>query len=409
MAAVVFLIFMLLMFMVSEVFFTKDKGLKVFRLDDILFHFAIFFVALAITMPFIIRWWYKSYKDYSGLAALGPVGDFIGGSTIAFFNLASVSLLVATLLIQRRELKETQKEYKITNETMKKQQFESTFFNMIDLQHNILKEIKINKDVGREAIKVLYYELRDTYQKDMFNNHKNKMIEDLMELEIDELNEITVAFLDNINLHNYLEPRRKTMDNSAWEKFYNGVINGNDLNWEKLKQFNQNHFQRNVKDNRHACKSELENLLDFDTISSRADLPTDALKNFRREFYERPIYAYKFKAYEKLYNYRENIIGHYYRNLYRIVKLIQTNTFGHEDEKIIEEVRRIYRGILRAQLSSFELLMIFYNVVYSKKGLKFKDLLLDINFFDDHLIIKDFIWNNDIGELEDLEPSKKHK
>ncbi len=57
-------------------------------------------------------------------------------------------------------------------------------------------------------------------------------------------------------------------------------------------------------------------------------------------------------------------------------------------------------GILRAQLSSYELLMLFYNICYSDKGEKFKFLLESTNFFDNHLVEDDFIWENDIEQLE---------
>jgi hypothetical protein len=106
---------------------------------------SLFSLIVAIFMPFAVRGWYQRYDDYSGLAALGPVGDFIGGTTIAFFNLASIMLLVATLLIQRKELKETQNEYKLTNKTMKKQQFETTLFNMLSLHNQLLNSIVFKK------------------------------------------------------------------------------------------------------------------------------------------------------------------------------------------------------------------------------------------------------------------------
>ncbi|KJF45771.1 putative phage abortive infection protein, partial [Bacillus altitudinis] len=97
----------------------------------------------------------------------------------------------------------------------------------------------------------------------------------------------------------------------------------------------------------------------------------------------------------------EEQIGHYYRHLYRIIKFIQDEHFSNnfiENEK----EKKKYRGILRAQLSSMELLMLFYNVVYSEKGEKFKDILKGTNFFDDHLIESNFLWVNDKEELAAL-------
>lgn len=402
------------MFMISEVFFvTKERELKGFTLDDVLFHLAVLFVGLAIVMPFIIRWLYKNNGYYTDLAALGPVGDFIGGSTIPFFNLASVSLLVATLLIQRRELKETQKEYKITNDTMKKQQFESTFFNMINLHHNILKEIKLNDNVGREVIKNLYNELRVIYCTEVFTKYRAEIVNDLVNGEIDKLNNITEILYFNNIYNSFMEDNANailsgydkydTYSISNWNEFRDSVKKGENEEWEKSNQYYKKNFDRNIKNNLGECRLQLLELLNVKALSSNDN---ELLKEYNVSFFESPLYNLKFDAYEILYKKHENLIGHYYRHLYRIVKLIQSTSFGHEHEMDNEEEKRKYRGILRAQLSSFELLMIFYNVVYSEKGKKFKELLLDINFFDDHLIKTDFIWKNDNEELLKLDTPK---
>ncbi|WP_343311245.1 putative phage abortive infection protein [Bacillus atrophaeus] len=82
------------------------------------------------------------------------------------------------------------------------------------------------------------------------------------------------------------------------------------------------------------------------------------------------------KPYEDLYN--EYYFGHYFRNMYRIMKFIDQAKELSEDEK------KNYIGILRAQLSTGELLLIFYNAL-SKRGEKFKELILKYDFFDDLL------------------------
>ncbi len=105
----------------------------------------------AVFSPFYFYWRYSDYGDYTGLAALGPVGDFVGGTTVTFFTASSVFLLIATNIMQREELKASveqaklaRTETKITNETMKKQQFETTFFNVLSLHHQIADGIKVN-------------------------------------------------------------------------------------------------------------------------------------------------------------------------------------------------------------------------------------------------------------------------
>ncbi|QBJ67097.1 hypothetical protein C3496_12265 [Bacillus anthracis] len=289
----------------------------------------IILLPMAILMP-----WVVVHFDLKSLGDFGAVGDFIGGTTVTFLTGASVFLLIATNIMQRKELQmsrksvdemvkqtkasveqmaasveqaeEARKETQITNETMKRQQFETTFFNMINLQHNILKEIQYGDYVGREAIYMLYRELKNTYDNQVYERYKTK-------------------YINNI------------------------------------------------------------------TSSEDSD---------------NPLAESKHEAYEALYKRHENVIGHYYRNLYRIVKLIQNNTFNSESQELDNEEKRQYRGILRAQLSSFELLMLFYNISYSEKGKKFKELVAGINFFDDHLIEEDFIWKNDVAELVNLNKYK---
>ncbi|MDG0768210.1 putative phage abortive infection protein [Bacillus halotolerans] len=82
------------------------------------------------------------------------------------------------------------------------------------------------------------------------------------------------------------------------------------------------------------------------------------------------------QSYEYLY--KNYYFGHYFRNMYRIMKFIDRTKELSEDEK------RNYIGILRAQLSTGELLLIFYNAL-SERGEKFKKLILDYDFFDDLL------------------------
>ena len=56
-------------------------------------------VPIAVAMPFIVY-----YFDFSYLKELGAVGDFIGGTTVTFLTGASVFLLIATNIMQRKEL-----------------------------------------------------------------------------------------------------------------------------------------------------------------------------------------------------------------------------------------------------------------------------------------------------------------
>jgi hypothetical protein len=71
-------------------------------------------------------------------------------------------------------------------------------------------------------------------------------------------------------------------------------------------------------------------------------------------------------AYTDLYASIQVDVGHYFRNLYHIVKFV--------DQSDVAD-KRVYTNLIRAQLSSHELLMLFYNCVSSLGRDKFKPLV----------------------------------
>lgn len=385
--------------------------------------FGILLIAVAVIMPFRVRNYFKSrIETYENIADLGPIGDFIGGTTVAFLTAASVILLLATIIMQRKEIKISQRsidelvkqtdasveqaqaareEAKKTNETMKKQQFETTFFNMINLHHSILKEINIENNTGRDAIKQVYTELKNTYNKEIHTKLTNDLKKKALEGEVLLLEDLVEKYYISQRLNEFLEqnytvyyPYPGEGSDEEWGEFYNSVQKGTNQEWNKKKA----HYSEVLK---KISSETILNTIDFNE-AVRNNVSNVYVDEFKEKFVDNPSKEFKIFAYEKVYKHRENNIGHYYRNLYRLVKLIQEETFDM-DKTEDEKQKRKYRGILRAQLSSFELLMIFYNVVYSKKGEKFKEILINTNFFDDHLIVDDFIWKNDIQELTSLD------
>lgn len=87
-------------------------------------------------------------------------------------------------------------------------------------------------------------------------------------------------------------------------------------------------------------------------------------------------------AYQKFFGTQENQLGHYFRNLYRIVKFI--------NESEIEN-KKTYVGIIKAQLSSNELALLLYNGL-SIEGYKFLPIMYKYSLLDnlngDLLILK---------------------
>lgn len=104
------------------------------------------------------------------------------------------------------------------------------------------------------------------------------------------------------------------------------------------------------------------------------------------------------KIYQNFYEERKTDFGHYFRNLYRIIKMVNETEFISRVEvkelktsnKLNEEhqykiynylERYKYTSIVRAQLSDYELLLLFYNCL-TKNGIeKFKPLIEEYSLF----------------------------
>ena len=87
-------------------------------------------------------------------------------------------------------------------------------------------------------------------------------------------------------------------------------------------------------------------------------------------------------AYMEIYYKYQNEFGHYFRNLYNILKFVQNSEV--EDKKL-------YTNLLRAQLSSNELIVLFYNGLSEMGNKKLKPLLEEFNFLKN--LPKNLIFN----------------
>ncbi|WP_096202081.1 putative phage abortive infection protein [Bacillus sp. FJAT-45350] len=80
------------------------------------------------------------------------------------------------------------------------------------------------------------------------------------------------------------------------------------------------------------------------------------------------------EIYEAFFDKNQIYIGHYFRNMYRIVKFV-------DEANLLYKEKKEYLGILKAQLSSFELVLLLYNGI-SKHGKKFLPLIKKYNLLD---------------------------
>jgi hypothetical protein len=77
---------------------------------------------------------YFNTAENINLTVAGQIGDFVGGLTGTFFSLVGVLLLFENLALQRKEFTESR-------HVFEKQQFETTFFNLIKLYQEVVKSL----------------------------------------------------------------------------------------------------------------------------------------------------------------------------------------------------------------------------------------------------------------------------
>ena len=194
----------------------------------------------------------------------GEFGDFLGGTLNPILAVLGLVALLATIIIQSRELRNSTRELKHSvvvlgeqSASLKIQNFERTFFEMVRLHHDIVRDMDLGVSVDRQR----------TEGRDCFR----------------------IFFRRLNNSH----PGRRS--------------EGSDE--EKL--------------------------------------------------------AVAIGAYGRFYESNEHEVGHYFRNFYRILKFVDESEVVNKEE---------YSGILRAQLSSFELALLFYNSLHPI-GAKLKPLV----------------------------------
>ena len=121
------------------------------------------------------------------------------------------------------------------------------------------------------------------------------------------------------------------------------------------------------------------------TVRGR-DVFRDRFNNLNKNFLDEPMTDFN-KIFLKFYEERKTDFGHYFRNLYRIIKIIHETEFyslenlkaDNIDEskyKLCNYIERYrYTSIVRAQLSDYELLILFYNCLSDNGVKKFKPLI----------------------------------
>ena len=267
---------------------------------------------------------------------IAQFGDFIGGIIGSVWSLAGVILFYVALTEQREDIK-------INRETLNAQ---------VDALHQQIKEFELQRSELKETRKV-FKEQSETLKIQRFEN----------------------TFFQLINLHHEIIDKLT-------------LGNGMDT-LEKREVFTKglSFIKSNIHQNTHT----------FEIMQQAKYSVTN-----KTEAEEKLIASYKtFYTTET-----RQLFSHYYRNIYHIFKFIYTT-------KLIEkEKKQFYASLIRAQLSSDELELIYYNSIVPTLGFpNFLFLIKEYEImqnFDLDLIYKYKFYEEIFTEkLENIKPEFK--
>lgn len=336
----------------------KNKKKKFYEIINSFISFAVMMIVLSYA--FIILFLYADNFGYilfqkdknilleevDKIEKFGQIGDFIGGTLNPLFALFSFMLLLITIKIQNKTLETSQEELELTRNELSKsataqqdqsnsiklQNFENTFFNMVSLHNEIVKNLKVKNHI-------IEYSYEDS------------------EVVKNSLGEIEIQ-------------RIKT-------------------NFNLIKQFE---LDKSIFYGKEALEHICSNIDYFMNIrSDNEKLFKNIFKIRNINLNRKPTYIY-----DLCHESYSNIIGHYFGNIYQILKFISTT------ENID---KRKYSDLFRAQFSSKELNLLFYHCSASIGSTKFKPLIEKFEFLEHLNIDKDneffkYIFYHDIYKNE---------
>ncbi len=255
--------------------------------------------------------WFGSIEN----SKASNLGQFVGGFVGVFLSGAGFLLIYSTFLEQRRFNNTISK---LTD----KQQFETTFFNMIDTYRKLVETMKGD----------VYY----------FGKPKTK---DATEVEVESatftgyeyFTEVLIQIRNSPKQREFLESIR---DNITIPEIKKIKEDGTDI-WT---------FHNSIYNVRLGTGWFMEH-------------------DLSKEFYV--------ALYEFYYRENNNRLGHYFRFIYNIIKFCIEERHGHGDDKR-------YVDIIQAQMSNDELGLLFYNALskYGRTGEGTQRFLNWLDYFD---------------------------
>lgn len=273
----------------------------------------VVFIAAVVFSFYIFQFHEKLSPENSDW---GTFGDYIGGILNPLIASFAFYWIIQTYNLQKFELSDTRKILENQNDLLYKQNFESTFFQMMSLLNELIKDLSLTGQPLED----------ESDNKTPLNFETVTNRECFRKLH---------AILIKVFLYSHIR---------------------GDIVTEDTKQ-NTYHF--------YNAKNEKIGQCELSSIVLEIN-----------------------KIYDDFYYEFGYIIGHYFRTIFNILKFIDKASMSDDHKKI-------YTNLLRAQLSKYELGLLFYNCLNPKYGLnKFLPLVKKYNLLK-HLESEVLATNND--------------
>jgi len=277
----------------------------------------------------------------------GLYGNFIGGFVGTLFSLVAVLLLYKTLIAQQKSI--TKQDESLDNQkiTSDIERFETTFFNLLKTQQSISSNIKTYFYSIKDNISTVTYTVQGS---EFFAYSKSELSKIWNIIENKEFlgtfDEEYVPYIQH-EIEQLYDPSNPKYTYEGDAKYEEQKI----IKKEKLKlAIRQYNISKKYWEEIH--KSEIQRKLEA-------------------------MYGLFFQNYHY-------VIGHYYRHLYHIINFVKDFEESRSD---FNGLSKKYIDFIQAQMSSFEMMLLFYNSISFPKLLT---LLKKYNFLE-NLAIEDLI------------------
>lgn len=332
---------------VSIIFF----GITLFT---ILLGYALFFknssklmiIAILFILTFLILLAFTTYdsiielRKFDDFQKIGPYGDYIGGILNPLIAVFGVFAAGFAFYAQYQANKQVQEQFDKQEKKDYLQNFENKFFKLIEFQNQIVQNIDINISI--------------------FNS------------------DLIIGIIDD-----------NPLINTKYEEFHSeNFINGSFIN-EEIKSRDSFKFFFELLDNIISISNELKYKINNPEIDENGNVEDEDEDdtynehynifriNFeieRMEFKDIIIEDYFQSIYHLIFSKLNTDLGHYYRNLYRIFKIIDKADFDDDKDKNFK-IKYEYASIVRSQLSDYEIYFLFFNGLSKYGNTKFKKLI----------------------------------